>query len=937
MRGPAHAGGSTQLGILAESVPAGVAYVDRNERVGFVNHAFRRWAGFRGAETAGLTAEAVLGPSLYRELRHQLRLAMTGRNVAYEVALSPQAHQGPSAHEFRFVPHRVVGGEVAGVFMLVRDLSGRPVSNESRHVEADAFLQSALDAVGSLVSIIDDRGKIVAVNMAWREYAIRNGMRHDNCGVGSNYLEVCDNARGAYVREARRAARGIRKVLGGGQSRFGFEYPCATPSGEHWYRLHASGFSHAGSKWALLFHEDVTVTHQALEERARVSEQRALQLAESEDAEKEQRTVLEAVLPSMAEGVIVSDAQGNILRCNRAAKTLLALEEPVEKNIEAKLLRDLGLFSVLQGEACNREMYLEPSSRGSGIWVSATGRPILDENHELEGGVLVFRDITARKKAEEEAGRLAEIVESSEDAIIGQDLDGRITSWNSGARKIYGYGSDEIIGRLGSTLMFNGSQEMSFLKGQSVRHLETEHVRKDGKRIWVSLSISTIRQFDGRIVGVSLISRDITEKRRLEAELLHAQKLEAVGRLSGGIAHDFNNLLAGVVGCAEMAIGRLDASHPARRYVEEIRQAAERGGSLPKQLVAFSRRKEMDEEVTDVEAVIAKTEEMFRKLLGDDVELRLRFEAQSARILCDPGQLQQVLINLIVNARDAMPAGGSLTISTAVVTLDAEEHATLPGLPERCFCLAVEDTGSGIDDALLNQIFEPFFTTKEGVGTGLGLSMVYGIVTRFRGRIRVERGSSAGTRFKIYFPLHGAQEDFPSQVSEVAANELEVPGQDETDGEATMVGRRPSGSHHVKGTRVLVVEDCRPAREAEAQYLLELGYDVFACGDAEAALGQLDRLGEPIEVLVTDLELPGQSGLSLSKALRSRFPDLRVLFTSGADRRDLQEKGVLQDENAKFLGKPFELEQLGEMMLAINLSVRTRVPVPDAEETGPPG
>jgi len=385
--------------------------------------------------------------------------------------------------------------------------------------------------------------------------------------------------------------------------------------------------------------------------------------------------------------------------------------------------------------------------------------------------------------------------------------------------------------------------------------------------------------------------RSVAERERTDAiealhhtekQLLQSQKLEAVGRLAGGISHDFNNLLTVILGYSDIMKRNLQEGHPLRRNVEEIVRASERAASLTRQLLAFSRKQVMQPKVFDLNTVVTDLEKMLRRMIGEDVELRVCLQSELGNIEADPVQLEQVIMNLAVNARDAMPKGGKLSIETSNVYLDesyAREHVSV--LPGDYVMLAISDTGCGMDEETRQHIFEPFFTTKEqGKGTGLGLSMVYGIVRQSGGNIWVYSEEGRGTTFKIYFPRVTADAEEYKRASQA----LDVPGGTET---------------------ILLVEDAALVRNLARQVLETAGYRVFEAASAEAAIDLCERInGDRIDLLLTDVVMPGMSGNEMSRILVKKQPGMPVLYMSGYTDDAIVQHGVLEP-GINFLQKPF--------------------------------
>ena len=506
----------------------------------------------------------------------------------------------------------------------------------------------------------------------------------------------------------------------------------------------------------------------------------------------------------------------------------------------------------------------------------------------------VAKDITERKRAEE-AERLAAIVESSDDAIISIDLDGKITSWNSGAERLYGYSVAETRGR--SIEMIMRSERLITLslararKGQSVMGHHAVCVAKGGDNVDVSVSLSPIRDHDGRLIGASAIHRDITErvaaqreKEKLEAELNAAQRLESIGQLAGGVAHDFNNILAVIINYARFVADRLPAGSRAAKDVEEIRRAADRAATLTRQLLIFGRRDVAVREVLSVNAVVTELDTLLQSVVGEQVDLEVRLDDELWPVEANGSQIEQVLINLAVNGRDAMPAGGRLTIVTENVEVDEAFVRVHPDAAAgRYVRLSLRDTGTGMDVEVAQHVFEPFFTTKpKGEGTGLGLATVYGIVKSANGIIDLESWPGKGTKFDIYLPAVTVRTPVITADSDVSSPPAE-------------------------GETVLVVEDEEAVRDMASRILDEQGYTVLNAGNGADALDVCARELR-IDLLLTDVVMPRMLGTDLADRIADLRPDTRVLYMSGHGHEALTETAL--QNGAQFIQKPFSAEEL---------------------------
>jgi PAS domain S-box-containing protein len=497
-----------------------------------------------------------------------------------------------------------------------------------------------------------------------------------------------------------------------------------------------------------------------------------------------------------------------------------------------------------------------------------------------------LRDVTERRATEERLRQMAAIVEFSQDAIIGEDLSGRIVSWNPGAEKLYGYAAAEAIGRDARMLLpptadhDEVGENLQRVQSGASSTQETVRLRQDGKPVEVALTVSPILDREGKVAGAATIARDIRERKRLESQLQHAQKMEAVGRLAGGVAHDFNNLLSVIVGYGYLIQSSLPDGDPLRSAADEIMSASERAGSLTRQLLAFSRKQVMRPEIVDLNEILASIGKMLPRLIGEDVQIHMVPAPELRRIKVDPGQVEQVIMNLVVNARDAMPSGGQLTVETANVDFE-EEEARQHGVRAGSYVLlAVSDNGLGMDSETRARIFEPFFTTKEpGKGTGLGLATVYGIVSQSNGHIWVYSEPGSGTTFKIYFPSTAE-----AATSAAASRKLE-----------------PALCGH---ETILLVEDESRLRELLMHVLHDRGYKVLSAGDGAEALLIAGRHAAPIDLLVTDVVMPGMRGQVLAEKLTGQRPDLAVLYMSGYTDNALAHNGEML-QGAAFLQKPF--------------------------------
>jgi len=620
-----------------------------------------------------------------------------------------------------------------------------------------------------------------------------------------------------------------------------------------------------------------------------------------------------SILEAIPDAVVAVNRQGVIIQINSQTESLFAYtrDELIGQKIEVLVperqrpehdrhreqfhskpkIRRMGSGLDLYGRRRDGsefpvEISLSPVATGDGMMVLSVIRDISDRKRIEEELRRANEELDRRKSRElrDSQSRLALIVDSSQDAIIGKNLDGIVTHWNKGAEHIYGYTAQEMIGRPISVLAppDRTDEIPSILRkirqGQRVEYFESVRVTKDKRNLNMSISVSPIYDAEGSVVGASTIARNITAQKKIEDQLRQSQKMEAVGRLAGGVAHDFNNLLGVVTACSELLEARLDVE--SMEYIDNIREAAKRGASLTRQLLAFSRKQPVQTQLLDLNQRLKEVSKLLRPLMGDDVEVVLPARPAAPVVEVDPGQLDQIVLNLAVNARDAMPHGGKLVLETAAFECDesfAREHQMTPG---PYVMLAVSDNGTGMDEATRSRIFEPFFTTKDtGKGTGLGLATVYGIVKQSGGHVWVYSEPGHGTTFKIYLP---SADHKLGTAQESRAEVLPV--------------RR-------EGVTILVAEDDAIMRRLTRKMLEEHGYKVLEAEDGVSALKVIGSDDASIDLILTDVVMKGMNGPELVLRLIDSHPKIKVVYMSGYTGELVMHQGL--DGSIRLLEKPF--------------------------------
>ena len=540
------------------------------------------------------------------------------------------------------------------------------------------------------------------------------------------------------------------------------------------------------------------------------------------------------------------------------------------------------------------EQQQQISKDGVESWYNISTSPMTNSSGEIVSIIESSHDVTELMRAQEEINKLSTAIEQIPISVVLTNINGNIEYVNPHFSKVAGYAREEVMGQ-NPRILKSGEQPQDFyenlwqtITAGKVWHGEFRNKKKDGALFWEEATIGPVLNDQGAITHFLAVKEDVTEKKRLNQELNQAQKMEAIGRLAGGVAHDFNNLLTVINGYSEMALAKLGPSNPTANYIKQIAQAGKKAGSLTQQLLAFSRKQVMQPRVLNPNQTILDMGKMLQRLIGENINLQFDLADDLPFIEADPAQLDQVIINLAVNARDAMPEGGDLVIATnAALHGQAQaEGTTING--RDCVRISVSDSGVGMDEETKSKIFEPFFTTKEkGKGTGLGLATIHGIVNQNGWHIEVASAPGKGSTFQIYIPT----------------SKKEAPPYEQ-----------PPANPMLNGTEtILFVEDETEVRTIITGFLKQAGYSVLQAHDGAEALELSNSKNTQFDLLLTDVIMPKMGGKKLADRLREQRPDLKIIYISGYTDETISQSGIL-DEKILFLQKPFEPNALLQLV-----------------------
>jgi two-component system cell cycle sensor histidine kinase/response regulator CckA len=850
---------------LVENSWDAIAVFGTDGRILYGNHATERVLGYSLDELVNRNAFDFIRPDAHELVTRQLRASVRRPGERVEVSVHFLHRDGSWRLLEGMFTNMVDDSNVGGIVYNYRDMT-----EQRRNEERVGWLTLAVDQGPASVIMTDVAGKIVYVNQKFT----------DDSGYTSNeVLGKKPSVLKSGLTPVAQYAMLWRTIKSG--KRYRGELQNRRKNGElYWNDVQISPVKdrHGAITHFLGVQTDIT-SHKKSHAELRETNDRFLQLADN-----------------ISEVFFIMDAQfRQTLYINAAYEKIWgrtqqslyddpeSFLDPIPPDDRDRLLASIVRMQFGEHPPTSEFRVVHPD--GTTRWVLWHAVPIRNEKGEVYRISGVARDITERREAqlalEESLERFRKLTEASFDAIcVSQD--GIIREVNRGLIEMLGFDSEnEVVGQRVVDLIAPQSAEE--VNERVTANIEGTYElvvrRRDGKTIVVEATAKS-QTIGGNVVRITAL-RDLTERRVLEEQFRQAQKMEAVGRLAGGVAHDFNNLLTVITGFTDMLLAKFGNGDPRRADLEEVRKAAEAAATLTRQLLAFSRQQVIEPKVVVLEDVVRQTQKLLTHLIGEDIELATQFGSQPCVVCIDPGQLEQVIMNLVVNSRDAMPTGGKLTIETAVVDLD-EDYASAhwPATTGRYAMLAVSDTGVGMDESIRGKIFEPFFTTKEpGKGTGLGLATVYGIVKQSGGFVWAYSEPGKGATFKVYLPLW----------AEASPPTRELP---------------PRLSSPCGAETVLLVEDSQSVRRIVRRTLEQGGYNVIDAPSGKAALELAARLDRPVDLLLTDVVMPDMSGRVLAEEFAALQPNTKVLYMSGYTDDAVIRHGILRAKT-HFLQKPF--------------------------------
>ncbi len=893
-----------RLAAIVESSEDAIIAIDRSGMVTSWNEGAQKIFGYTAAEITGQSVTKLIPAD--REGEEDSILERIGRGETVDHFETVRRRRDGSLIDVSLTisPVRDASGAIVGASKIGRNIT------ESRR-QKDALrenrerLQGIIDSAMDAIITIDRQKRIVVFNAAAEKM------------FGCSQFDAMGSTIDRFIPERFRAAHSAHidyfsetgmtsRAMGG----LGALWALRADGEEFQIEASISQLESGGHRLFTVILRDIT-------ERVRAEEALRLQseeIAASQQSLEEKSLMLQSVLDSMSEGLVAADKQGRFILWNPAAERIVGLgpsETPSEHWNEhygvffpdavTPLPNEQNpLTLAIAGQANSAVIFVRNEKVPDGVFLEIYASPLRGKDGIVQGGVTAFRDITARKRAEEQARQSEEkFARAFRSSPVGMSIttaaEGRYVEVNESLLKIIGYKADEVIGHTSAELNIwaDPAQRLDVLeklrRNGSIRSCEATFRAKNGQQKQASISLEAVT-LDG-IACILATVTDVTETRNLEQQLRQSQKMEALGQLTGGIAHDFNNLLGVILGNLDLLERAAAKDEQALKRVQAAQRASLRGADLTRRLLAFSRREQLNPASLDVASAIAEMVELAARTLGPEIKISTRCDLDLPRVYVDEAALENALLNLAVNARDAMPKGGSLIISAHLADLSDSHALAQTGelKPGNYVRIAVSDTGCGMPRDTLERAFEPFFTTKpRDKGTGLGLAMVYGFIKQSGGAIRLYSEPGFGTTVSLYLPLAGeAAAETPPALPAQSAERL--------------------------GGVALLVDDETDLLDVADAFLAELGYTVIRAVDGASALDAVEKAGK-IDLMVTDIIMPGKiNGIELARKVRELRPGIRIIYTSGFPAEALAERsGRL--EGGPLLHKPYQRTEFADMV-----------------------
>lgn len=866
-----------QLQLFAEHSPAAIAMFDRDMRYLVVSN---RWMKAFGPPDQKLIGKCHydIFPNLPQRWLDIHQRCLAGAVEKCDEDPFQRAEGQIDWIRWEVRPWHQADHTIGGIIIFSEDISERKQA-ENVLKETTRFAHSTIDALSAHICVLDESGTVLATNEAWRQFAAENPNAALEAGTVRNYLLVCDDAVGSKTEEAEAFAAGIQSVISGKQKEFSMEYPCHSKNEHRWFVGHVTRFPSGGPVRIVVAHENIT--------ERKLAEMDASRMA--------------AIVESSHDAIVGKDVNGFVNSWNHGAELLFGYRS--EEMIGTSILR------LIPASRKDEETYILNQIRngltvehfeterlkkdGTLIHVSVTVSPIRNSRGEIIGASKVARDISKRKEAEaalrNSEERFRELAENINEVFwITDPTKNQMLYISPAYEKIWSRSCQSLYDSphtwlesihpddRAKVLLASQTKQVDGLYNETYRV-----VRPDGSIRWIHDQAFPIKASDGLVKRIVGVAEDVTNQRNLEEQFRQAQKMEAIGQLAGGVAHDFNNILAAILMQSELAAITDGVSAELQEGLGEIRSLAERAAKLTRQLLLFSRKQVMHTRELDLNDAVTSLVKMLQRIIGEHISLQINLSPSPLLIRADPGMFDQVLMNLVVNARDAMPEGGRILLETKYMNLGIEAASAIGDITPGPFaCLRVSDAGVGISPEIISRIFDPFFTTKEpGKGTGLGLATVFGIIKQHGGAITVESKVDHGTTFLVYLPIHAVSE--PSKPEHITKP-------------------RPRGGTET----ILLVEDDTSVRLLTRIVLERAGYTVLDASDGKAAMELGSKHRNKIRLILTDIVMPGgMNGRELAARLQKEDPRLQVILTSGYS-SEIAGRDIDLQPRQKFLQKP---------------------------------